>query len=253
MIKRLIISISLCLCALLAWFAWQRPAAAPEQGSVRIHLPDEAWQAEGERYAQWRVVTRRLVSRASAKTLHYRLGQLELSPIAILRTEEVVLHAFDDAQLYRSRKDAVAAALVWRQAGIEVNVIRVNDALYMVGLGRLYQDRYAELLQQRLDREGRPYRYERRVVPIPAWRFTFSPQDIGAARALWKKLEASGVMMPVMMPEVRFQLLYGDSLATAEAFARSVQRPGQLLPVPEASPAQPGGGEPSALNNPEAP
>ncbi|WP_176582342.1 hypothetical protein [Mariprofundus erugo] len=231
------ISISLCLCALLAWFAWQRPAAAPVQGSVRIHLPDEVWQAEAARHAQWRVVTRRLVSRASANTLHYRLSQLQLSPIAILRTEEVVLHAFDDARLYASRGEAVAAAVMWRQAGIEVNIIRVNQSLYMVGLGRLYQDRYAELLQQRLDREGRPYRYERRIVPIPTWRFTFAATDMVAARVLWKKLEASGVMMPVMMPEVRFQLLYGSSLATPDEFGRSVQRP-----QPAASPLSPSAG-----------
>jgi len=212
MIKRLPNILIFCLLALLVWFLWQKPAGSPEQPVVRIAVPhtERAGTAD-ETVTLWRVVTRRLVSRASVNTLSYRLQQMGLTPIEIRTQEEVTLHAFDDAAEYKSWKEASAATERWKEKGVDVNVIKVDDTQYMLGLGRLYQEKYALLLQQKLQQTGILYRYQRRSVAVPAWRFTFDATDRGRAEILWKQLEETGVMMPVFMPESRFQMQYGKA------------------------------------------
>jgi len=210
MIKRLPNLLILCLLALLVWFLWQKPAVSPEQPIVRIALPHAERSATAEA-TLWRVVTRRLVSHASVNTLSYRLQQMGLTPMEIRSQEEVTLHAFDDARQYNSWQDASAASEQWKAKGVDVNVIKVDDSLYMLGLGRLYQEKYALLLQQKLRQTGMLYRYQRRTVSVPTWRFTFAATDRGRAETLWKQLEDTGVMMPVLMPESRFQIQYSKA------------------------------------------
>jgi len=203
MIKRLSSILLLCLLAVLVWFLWQKPALAPAQKPVRIAVPEQAG-LDGEinkKVKLWRVVTRRLVTRTAANSLSHRLKQMGLAPIELSRLEKVTLYAFDDAVLYKTQKEASIAAELWRAKGIDVDIIKVNDALYMLGLGRLYQRKYAEMLQQELDKTGKLYRYQRRRVAIPTWRFTFPAGKRASAQALWKQLEETGVMMPVLMPE----------------------------------------------------
>lgn len=212
MIKRFPSILILCLLALLAWFLWQKPAVAPEQKAVRTAMPEMTEQAgAGDRHQSqlWRVVTRRLVSRASVNTLDDRLQEMGLTPIELSMAEEVTVHAFDDATLYKTREEASVAAQLWKGKGFDVNLIKVDDTTYMLGLGRLYQEKHALLLQQKLKRMGMAYRYQRRAVPVTTWRFTFAASDRAGAQQLWQKLENSGVLMPVLMTEVQFQRLYG--------------------------------------------
>ncbi len=212
MIKRLPTILILCLLAVLAWFLWQKPAAAPDQQAVRTAMPEIPKQAKagGDQHSQlWRVVTRRLVSRASVNTLDARLHQMGLTPIELSMEEEVTVHAFDDATLYKTREEASVAAQLWKEKGLDVNLIKVDDTTYMLGLGRLYQEKHALLLQQKLKQTGMAYRYQRRAVPVTTWRFTFAASDRADAQQLWQQLENSGVLMPVLMTEVQFQQLYG--------------------------------------------
>jgi len=205
---RLVKYLAIVLLALLAWFFWQQPAVMPVEKTAHTLLP----AIEGQVADQWRVVTRRMVTDAAVTALTDRLRALGLTPVTLNSREEVTLHAFDDAIIYDTRSAADLAAQRWKDKGMAVNIIEVSDTVYLIGLGRLYQDENAGLLQQELQKSGMPYRYQRRNVMLPAWRFTFSPLAHGDAQQLWKQLADSGVAMPVLMPESRFQLLYGALL-----------------------------------------
>jgi hypothetical protein len=68
-------------------------------------------------------------------------------------------------------------------------------------------------MQERLKRIGKPYRYERRTVIIPAYRFVFNPMEKDKATKSWQKLQNLGIAEPVMMRESEFQKLYGKKPA----------------------------------------
>jgi len=197
----------------LAWLAWQAPASAPEPRIVRATLPDQPQgdqQAEVTAESMWRVLTRRVVSKAAVTSLSRRLESMGLAATVIEKEEDVTMHAFDDAVLFKSSAQAWEASRIWKSHDIESTVIHAEEAgLYLVGLGRFFQAKYAEGMQQRLELAGRKYRYQKRIVPIPSWRFTFPPSDKQQAQALWEKLHATGVIMPVLMPETEFQKLHG--------------------------------------------
>jgi len=120
------------------------------------------------------------------------------------------MHAFDDQFLFSSRKNAAKAQKDWLKRKIKATVIKINGKLYTVDLGHFFYIEYAEDMQKRLKKAGKPYRYQRRNVTIPAWRFTFAPTGRQQAGKLWKQLQSSGISMPVLMPEERFQETYGD-------------------------------------------
>ncbi len=205
----------------LAWLAWQSPMPAPVPAAIQTELPpnpdvnknsatsDHTTEQTGQR---WRVITRRVLSEEGIRALKYRLKRMGLKPITLQNTEEVTMHAFDDAVLFKSKKRASAIAAFWQQHDVETTVIKAAPGVYLVGLGRLYQARYAKEMQKELDKVGRKYRYQQRIVPIPVKRFTFAPRDKHSAAMLWKKLDVTGVMMPVLMPETQFQQVYGDSI-----------------------------------------
>ncbi|MDX8406003.1 MAG: hypothetical protein R8K50_07620 [Mariprofundus sp.] len=198
------------LLAALAWFFWQQPAVVGVHKVVHMPLPV---QAGAEQVTEkWRVVTRRMVTRPAVEALTQRLFALGLAPVTLNSQEEVTLHAFDDAMIYDTRSAADLAAQAWQVKGMEVNIIEVNATTYLIGLGRLYQDENAELLQQDLQKTGMPYRYQRRSVKLPAWRFTFPPLGRVEAQQLWQRLTDTGVAMPVLIPESRFLSMYGDLL-----------------------------------------
>lgn len=206
----------------LAWFVWQQPSPAPVPTAVRssipalplqpVHSPTEnaAAPAEQEPEKLWRVVTRRLVTPAAAKALNQRLKTMNLKPIMIKRREPVEMHVFDDQLLFSSPEKAIMARKDWLKQNIEASIIKVDDDLYLVDLGRFFQTEYAEDMQKRLKKIGKPYRYQRRSVPIPTWRFTFAASGKQQAEKIWKQLQSSGISMPVLMPEKRFQETYGD-------------------------------------------
>ncbi len=214
----------------LAWLSWQSPLPAPLPPPVLVSLPPQPTEtvtpnaetnpqpklsAQTEQMPQqalWRVVTRRVISKEGIIALEQRLAVMHLEPLTILRREDLTMHAFDDAKLFHSSKQAHTAARFWQQHDIETTVIKVGKAAYLIGLGRFYQAKYAESMQKKLDSTGRKYRHQQRTVPIPVKRFTFPPTDKVTAEALWKQLNASGIIMPVLIPETRFQALYGNNI-----------------------------------------
>jgi len=232
------------VCALIAllamaWFVWQTPAPAPEPVTVHTSLPtppvahpaknhdtskstnhnsNSGKQLAGIMQAPtpelWRVVTRRIVWRAAVKALEQRLKDAKLKPIKLKRKEPVIMHAFDDASLFRTAEAAENARKKWLKKHIEATVIKANievgKDIYMVGLGRFFLTEYAEQIQTRLKQIGKPYRYERRTVTIPVYRFTFPAQPKVEAEKLWESLQDMGVATPVMMPEKAFKKAYGS-------------------------------------------
>jgi len=201
----------------LGWLAWQKPLPAPMPVAVQTSLPPSVPDASGRTTSApsqplWRVITHRVISTAGIAALQQRLQAMHLQPLTIRSMEEVTMHSFDDAVLFKSHRQAQAIAAFWQQHGIETNIIKVRTGVYLLGLGRLYQQRYAEDMQQQLDQAGRKYRYQKRIVPIPVIRFTFPPRHRPDAEKLWKQLNATGVMMPVLMTETQFKKTYGDSM-----------------------------------------
>jgi len=214
-------TVLLLLFTALAWFVWQQPAPAPAPATVRnsmpvlplqpTHSPDDTAKAiELKPDELWRVVTRRLVTTVAAKALNQRFQELNLEPIMFENREPVEMHAFDDPVLFDDYKTAIAEKNNWLKENIEANVIKVDDDHYMVAIGRFFQIEYAEGIQTRLKKIGKPYRYQRRSVPIPTWRFTFAASGKQQAEKIWKQLQTSGISMPVLMPEKRFQETYSD-------------------------------------------
>jgi len=199
----------------LAWLAWQSPLPAPEPLPVQTSLPADladAKQVGAVRSQQWRVITHRVISTEGIAALQKRLLQMHLKPISIQNMEDATMHAFDDAVLFKTSREAHTMARFWQQHGIETNIIKAGKGVYLLGLGRLYQARYAQDWQKKLDRVGRKYRYQQRIVPIPVRRFTFHPSGRKQAELLWKKLTLTGVMMPVLMSETQFKKTYGDNI-----------------------------------------
>ena len=225
-------ALTLVILAGLAWLVWQPPAPSPSPVAVYAPIPEapsggSVSQASGHaslaspqqivaqtrKPPQWRVVTRRIVWSAAVRTLEERLVEAGLSPIKLKRKEPVIMHAFDDAALYRTAEAAEAAKKKWLKKNIEATVIKanieVNKDIYMVGLGRFYLTEYAEQIQNRLKQIGKPYRYERRTVTIPVYRFTFPARNKRESEKLWQQLQDLGVATPVLMPEKEFQKAYG--------------------------------------------
>lgn len=203
------------LLGLAAILIWQKPASAPTPAKVRLAVPVQPATGDIEAMSSselWRVVTRRVVSKDAIYTLTRQLKSMGLEPITIRHQEDVIMHAFDDAQLYTTRKAAWEGSKVWRDQGINISIIEAQKDLFLIGLGRFYQSNYAEGMQKRLRAVDKEYRYQQRTVPIPTIRFTFTPMQKADAEKLWQKLNNSGVMMPVQIPEKQFQKLYGNGL-----------------------------------------
>jgi len=209
--------------ASLAWLAWQKPLPAPAPASVQTSLPptapkhsdsDTASPRTGQTQPQqlWRVITHRVMSKEGIAALQRRLLAMHLKPIRIRSTEDTTMHSFDDAVLFKSHRQAQSIAEFWQQHDIETNIIKAAKGVYLLGLGRLYQVKFAEGMQKKLDKIGRKYRYQERRVPIPVIRFTFPPSDKQEAEKLWAKLNITGVMMPVIIPEKQFDKTYGNSI-----------------------------------------
>ncbi len=233
MIGRIGRALLLAALAWLAWIAWQPPAPPPSAplpapAAIAPTQPEPAGAASAQESAApasaheektWRVVTRRIVWPDAAKTLERRLRDAGLSPIVLRRQEDVTMHAFDDATIYRDHAKAKAALREWRKRHMDATLIKVSvepgKEAWLVGLGRFYLTAYAEQMQARLRRIGKPYRYERRNVRIPVWRFAFAPMPRKQAEALWQRLQDMGVAAPVLMPEDEFRKAWGAAAQAA--------------------------------------
>ncbi len=206
----------------MAWFVWQQPVSAPVPETVRRSIPDLPLQpihtlteniakpAEQKSDGLWRVITRRVITSSAARALSLSLKQLSLEPIMFTGREAVEMHTFDDPFLFNTYEKAILTKDNWLRNNIEATVIKTDDGLFIVDLGRFFQIEYAEAMQERLKKTGKPYRYQRRSVPIPTWRFTFAASDKQQAEIIWKQLQSSGISMPVLMPESAFQETYAD-------------------------------------------
>jgi len=203
--------------AWLAWVAWQPPllsspssmhpsppAPAKAHSEAALALPDRP----GEAVELWRVVSRRMIVPKSAMAMKIALTERGMHVIPIQRQEQVELHAFDDVRTFARREDAVRARELWKKAGFEAELIKV-DAQFGIALGRLYMAAYAQELQHRLQKSKRKFTYHRRQLNIPTWRFTFPAAPYAQARALWLKVQETGVADPVLMRESRFEAAYG--------------------------------------------
>jgi len=212
----------------LAWLVWQSPQPAVQPPTVQVSLPplngagrnttdSPAPKGHGEvliadHHQLWRVVTHRVMSKEGIRALEKRLVGMHLQPVPIHTTEDMTMHAFDDAELFQTSRKAHLAAAFWQQHDIETTVMKAAEGVYLLGLGRYYQAKYAEISQKQLDRVGRPYRYQQRRVPIPVVRFTFPAGDKQQAEVLWKKLNVTGVVMPVLISERQFDKLYANNI-----------------------------------------
>lgn len=202
----------------LAWIAWQPPQTTRNLHAVKASLPAAPSDTSGKAAAtnsreRWRVVTRRIVWSEAVKTLQQRFADAGLQPIKIKTREPVTMHAFDDGRIFKDFKSAAKVKQEWLKHQVDADVIRVSievgKDVYMVGLGRFYLTEYAEQMQNRLRQIGKPYRYEQRNVELPVWRFTFPPTDKATAQRLWAKLQDLGVASPTLMPDEKFEELYG--------------------------------------------
>jgi len=198
--------------AWLAWVVW-RPAPPPfPEPPVRQALP----QQEGVPQADLYVVTRRLVWKQAVADMGKRLKEAGLEPIDIHNREPVELHTFDDPTSFKSQRSAEKRKAEWRKAGISGAEVLKSCGRFIVGLGRFYLTAYAEQMQNRLKRLGKPYKYERRNITIPAFRFAFGPMNQEAADQTWGKLQNMGLADPVVMPAAQFMDLYGSVIGKGE-------------------------------------
>jgi len=209
----------------LAWIAWQPPLLSapssftPTPSALVKPYPAPALalpERPGEAAMLWRVVSRRMIVPKSAMAMKIALSERDLHVIPIQRQEQVELHAFDDVRTFARREDAVRARELWKKAGFEAELIKV-DAQFGIALGRLYMAAYAQELQQRLQKSKRQFAYHRRQLNIPTWRFTFPAAPYAQAKALWLKVQETGVADPVLMRESRFKAAFGELTLADEA------------------------------------
>ena len=204
---------------IVAWVSWQwlQPVLTPKAAKHAPPSISQSTEHDRQSSAQqsanrlWRVVTRRVITRAGRDALRQRLTGIDSSMLLVAGKEQVTLHAFDDPRLFASHHAAAQAAHQWQQAGIEANVMQTEDHHYRIGLGRYYEVEYAEELQDQLRRIGKPYHYQPRSFAIPVWRFTFPATSKDVAERLWQQLERNGVAMPALMPDAQFQRLYSQA------------------------------------------
>ena len=188
----------------LAWVSWQPPASQNlPQNRPHISVPED----ESE---PWHVITRKIISKPSAESMQKRLAQAGLKPVRITRREVVELYAFDGARTFPARKEAVQALAEWKKLKLDANIMKTNDA-YSISLGRFYMAEYTLRMHARLKKSGKPYRYEKRKVSIPVYRFSISSDNATDARALWQKVQELGIAEPVLMPEKQFMDIYGET------------------------------------------
>jgi len=202
--KKITSALLLMLLAWLAWKSWQPPETIFGPQRIKVAIPERV-NAE---IRLWRVVTKRLVWKQAAQAMRQRLRENGLKVITIMRKEAVELHAFDDGRSFNTREDAVRAKKEWEHDGFEASIIKPDDH-FGVALGRLYLAAYAQQLQQRLRKSGRRYSYDRHIVNILTWHFTFPAARHEQAERLWRRIQSLGVAEPVLIPEIEFQSTFG--------------------------------------------
>lgn len=200
----------------LTWQAWNPPISSFQAQGIRFSIPNIAPLDSG----QWRVVTRRMVWKKAVDGMRNQLDGLGYTLILIHKKEPIELHAFDDIRLFSSKKAAYAAKTWWENKHIDAEVLDTSGSeqppVYRVELGRYYLSAYAKDAQKELNQAGKPYRYQKRQVMIPSYRFAFSAMVKSEAVILWRRLQNMGIVNPVMMQASKFDTLYKGYLITHE-------------------------------------
>jgi len=196
------------LAAVLAWQAWNPLLAETRVQKVVFSIPNMVPLDGG----QWRVVTRRMVWKKAVDSMRSQLDDLGFPLTLIQKKEPIELHAFDDVRLFSSKKAAYAAKTWWKKRHVDaevVNILSVEAAVvYRVELGSYYLSAYAKDAQKQLKLAGKPYRYQKRPVMIPSYRFAFPLMPKSEAEILWRRLQNTGIADPVMMQAAKFDDLY---------------------------------------------
>ncbi len=188
----------------LAWISWQPPAPQNiAQNRSHISVPESESQP-------WRVITRKIISKAAVGSMQKRLKQAGLKPIRITHREAVELHAFDDARTFVTKKEASRAKGDWEKLNMSADIMKSNHA-FTVSLGRFFIAGHAMRMHARLKKTGKPYRYEKRQITIPVYRFTFPSGNATESRLLWQKVQELGIAEPALMPEKQFVNVYGKA------------------------------------------
>ncbi|MES0371064.1 MAG: hypothetical protein ABUK11_02190 [Mariprofundaceae bacterium] len=190
--------------AWLAWQAWLPPTTVTPSTTVRSSVPENKHAGP----ELWRIVTKRMVWKKAIASMRDRLYKEGFETQLIVKREPVELHAFDDPYPFKTQAGAERAKEKWRKKKIDAEVIK-REVTYAVALGRFYLTSYAEQMQERLKRIGKPYRYDKRTVTIPAYRFVFNPMKKDEATKSWERLQNLGIADPVMMRESEYQKVYG--------------------------------------------
>lgn len=194
--------------AWLAWQAWQPPTPITSTSTVRSVVPENKYAGP----ELWRIVTKRMVWKKAISSMRDRLYKEGFETQLIVKREPVELHTFDDPHSYKTLAEAEKAKENWRKKKIDAEVIK-REVTFTVALGRFYLTSYAEQMQERLKRIGKPYRYDKRTVVIPAYRFVFNPMEKDEATKSWERLQNLGIADPVMMRESEYQKVYGKNPA----------------------------------------
>ncbi len=211
MVKNIIALALLGLLICSAWVIWRMPANSPRVSQIRFTLPGHP----DAKPRLWRVVTRRMVWKQAAAAMQKRLRESGLRVVPIVRREAVEVHAFNDIRSFASRDAAERARDEWEKHGFEANVI-TGKGRFGVALGRVYLDAYAQQLREQLEKKGRKYHYDRHLVNIRTWRFTFPAASHAQALELWRRVQKLGVADPALMPETQFKRLFGKTGQDAE-------------------------------------
>ncbi|MDQ6995770.1 MAG: hypothetical protein Q9M18_09270 [Mariprofundaceae bacterium] len=198
------------MASILAWWAWHPPLVTTDIQVVNFSIPNVAPLDAGK----WRVVTRRMVWKKAVESMRTQLLTLDVPFTLIRKKEPIELHAFDDARLFSTKREANLAKAKWEKLHIDASVFDTSgdnqSPVYRVELGRYYLSAYAKDTQQQLDKAGMPYRYQKRQVMIPSYRFAFPVMFKSEAEILWRQLQNMGIADPVMMQAVKFNELYSD-------------------------------------------
>lgn len=194
--------------AWLAWQAWLPPTSVSSTTTVRSAVPENKHVGP----ELWRIVTKRMVWKKAISSMRDRLYREGFETQLIVKREPVELHAFDDPGSFKTQAGAEKAKAKWRKKKIDAEVIK-REVTFAVALGRFYLTSYAEQMQERLKRIGKPYRYDKRTVTIPAYRFVFNPMEKDNATKSWERLQNLGIADPVMMRESEYQKVYGKKPA----------------------------------------
>ncbi len=205
LLRSLFTALTLAILVWLAWLAWTPPKHADNAPTARVELPG----AESD--GLWRVVTKKLVWKKAADGMRDRFVEEGLEPILIRHREPIDLHAFDDRRTFGSIKKARSIQAEWQKNKVEAEVVQDNG-IYRISLGRFFLTSYAEQMQDRLQRLGKPYSYEKRSIEIPTFRFTFPPLPKEDAEQLWRFVQNLGIADPALVEEQRFLMLYKDAL-----------------------------------------